>query len=284
MWKTVFALLLTISTAAWADDRRDQRNIYDVFRQWLKPSDAATVDEQGTALIKRYMAKLLYPVNLASFERPETDQKFRDAITMLQMQMGTPATGNLTSEEFDRLALAARDIDDYLVGIQPGKIVDVAKDGGWVAASGTLAGDDVVQRINHTRISCIRAEGICNVNSASFDPNTSFLWLNFGPVPYKIRLWTENAVTAVNAHSCGADTMTIDVAAKTVTIVSTGSCVSKTPKTYALIDGGAVAWKLHQDKVNKARALVYEPARRLLPPVHDASPAPTDKAAPDTTR
>src|ERR1700733_3155000 len=116
MWKTVFALVFIVSTSAWADDKRDERNVYDVFRQWLKPSGAATADGQGTALIKRYMAKLLYPVDLASFERPEADRKFRDAIMMLQTQMGTPATGSLTSDEFDRLALAARDIDDYLVG------------------------------------------------------------------------------------------------------------------------------------------------------------------------
>ena len=42
--------------------------------------------------------------------------------------------------------------------------------------------------------------------------------------------------------------------------------------------------KLHQDKANKARALVYEPARKLLPAVPDAPLAPGDKAAPDATR
>ena len=284
MWKTVFALVLAVSTAAWADDKRDQRNIYDVFRQWLKPSTAAAVDEQGTALIKRYMAILLYPVDLATFARPETDQKFRDAIMMLQTQMGTPATGTLTADEFDRLALAARDLDDHLIGLQPGKIVDVAKDGSSLTASGTLAGDDVTRKINHTRISCSRADGICNVHSASFDPNTSLLWLNFGPVPYKVRSWTANSVIAVNVHACGTDTMAIEIAAKTVAIDSTGSCMSKTPSAYTLIDGGPVAMKLHQDKMNKARALVYEPARKLLPPVHDAPPVPADKAAPEATR
>jgi hypothetical protein len=278
MWKIVFALLFTVSAAAWADDKRDQRNIYDVFRQWLKPSNTATVDEQGTALIKRYMAALLYPVDLASFDRPEVDQKFRDAIMKLQTQLGTPATGNLTADEFDRLALAARDLDDHAIGTQPGKIVDVAKDGSSVAASSTLAGDDVTRKINHTRITCSRAENICNVHSASFDPNTSFLWLNFGPVPYKVKSWTAIAVTAVNVHASGTDTMTIDIVEKTVSIDSTGSCMSKTPSRYSLIDGGPVTLKFHQDKVSKARALVYEPARKLLPPAPDAPQAPADKA------
>lgn len=60
--------------------------------------------------------------------------------------------------------------------------------------------------------------------------------------------------------------------------------MSKTPSAYTLIDGGPVAMKLHQDKANKARALVYEPARKLLPAVPDAPLAPGDKAAPDATR
>ena len=151
-------------------------------------------------------------------------------------------------------------------------------------ASGTLAGDDVTHKINHTRISRSRAEGICNVHSASFDPNTSFLWLNFGPAPNKVRSWTANSVTAVNVNACGTDTMTIDIAAMTVTIASAGSCMSKTPNAYTLIDGGPVATKLHQDKVNKARALVYEPAQKLLPAANDTSLAPADKAAPQATR
>jgi hypothetical protein len=35
--------------------------VYDVFREWMKPSNGATVDELVSARIKRYMANLLYP-------------------------------------------------------------------------------------------------------------------------------------------------------------------------------------------------------------------------------
>ena len=56
------------------------------------------MDEDGSPPRWRsVLAILLYPVDLASFDRPETDQKFRDTIMMLQTQMGTPATGNLTA-------------------------------------------------------------------------------------------------------------------------------------------------------------------------------------------
>jgi len=38
-----------------------------------------------------------------------------------------------------------------------------------------------------------------------------------------------------------------------------------------LDDGFSVSWKLHQDKVNKARALVYEAEKKLVPRIMDAS-------------
>ncbi len=56
--EVVLVFLIGLSSAAWADDQQDQRNIYDVFRQWSKPSADASVDEQVTALIKRHMANL----------------------------------------------------------------------------------------------------------------------------------------------------------------------------------------------------------------------------------
>jgi len=105
MTKALLIFLFTISPA-FADDQ----NVYDFFRQ-LPNSDSAIVDEQTTALIKRHMANLLYPADMGSFARPETDAKFREQVIALQKQMGAPATGTLTLDEFGRLVEAARDID-----------------------------------------------------------------------------------------------------------------------------------------------------------------------------
>ena len=110
MKKALLIFLLTISPA-FADDQ----NVYDFFRQ-LPNSDSAIVDEQTTDLIKRHMANLLYPVDMSSLARPETDAKFREQVIALQKQMGVPTTGTLTLDEFGRLAEAARDIDDRSVG------------------------------------------------------------------------------------------------------------------------------------------------------------------------
>jgi hypothetical protein len=61
------ALIVVISSGAFADERKDQSNVYDDLRQSMQPSATATVDEKVTALIKRYMASLLYPVDMSSF-------------------------------------------------------------------------------------------------------------------------------------------------------------------------------------------------------------------------
>ena len=110
MKKALLIFLFTISPA-FADDQ----NVYDFFRQ-LPNTDNAVVDEQTTALIKRHMATLLYPVDMGSFARPEKDAKFREQVIALQKQMGAPATGALTIDQFTRLAEAARDIDNRPIG------------------------------------------------------------------------------------------------------------------------------------------------------------------------
>jgi hypothetical protein len=89
MKKALLILLLTISPA-FADDQ----NIYDFSRQSDQNTDGAIVDEQTTAIIKRHMANLLYPVDMTSFTRPDKDVKFREQIIALQKQMGVPPTGN----------------------------------------------------------------------------------------------------------------------------------------------------------------------------------------------
>src|SRR5215471_5485138 len=116
--KKAFVIFLFTISPAFADDQ----HVYDFFRQ-LPNSDSAIVDEQTTALIKRHMANLLYPVDMGSFTRPETDAKFREQVIALQKRMGTPATGILTLDEFGRLAEAARDMDDRPVATTMKKVV-----------------------------------------------------------------------------------------------------------------------------------------------------------------
>jgi len=70
--------------------------------------------------------------------------------------------------------------------------------------------------------------------------------------------------------------MTMDIQTELVMIASVphsdlSFCAKQGPRTWRLLDDGfSVSWKLHQDKVNKARALVYEGKRNLVPPGTDA--------------
>ena len=273
MKKALLIFLLTISPA-FADDQ----NVYDFFRQ-LPNSDSAIVDQQTTALIKRHMANLLYPVDMGSFAQPETDAKFREQVIALQKQMGVPATGTLTLDEFGRLAEAARDIDDRSVGTGIIKKT-VVKDGEFASATGIGGTDDIANRlappINISRIICQRTSGTCELNIAAFNPEDAHPYF-YIPWHYNIATWEPTRVTAVNEMRCATSLMTLDMQTESVTISSVphldlSSCANQGPTTWSLLDDGfSVSWKLHQDKVNKARALVYEANKNLVPPGLEAS-------------
>ena len=275
MRKVLFILLITLSPA-WADD---QTNVYDFNRQTEQNSDTAIVDEQLTALIKRHMANLLYPVDLTSFVRPEKDEKFRQQIIVLQKQMGEPATGTLTVDEFSRLADAARDIDDRVVGTGFPKIVDRPKDGELVWAVGTGTTDDLADPLAHpiniSRILCMRVSGTCELSTAEFSPEDSQLYFAT-PFQYSITTWEPNRVTATTEGPCGTALMSIDIKNKSVVISSVphsdlSFCPKVKPSTWRLADDAfPIIWKVHQDRVNKARSLLYEPETRLVPPIIDA--------------
>ena len=72
---------------------------------------------------------------------------------------------------------------------------------------------------------------------------------------------------------CSTALMTIDIKGEQVSIVTVPQpdellckrASREGPSTWKLVDGGPVAWKLGQEKMNKARMLVYRPAKRLMP-------------------
>jgi hypothetical protein len=75
---------------------------------------------------------------------------------------------------------------------------------------------------------------------------------------------------------CATSLMTLDIQTESVMISSVphsdlSFCANQGPTTWRLLDDGfSASWKLHQDKVSKARALVYEAKRNLVPPSIDA--------------
>ena len=265
--------LLVLVAPALADkqqDEFDERDVYDAFGELkLKPSPGVTLEEDVTSRIKRYMANLLYPVDMTSFVRPEKDAKLRELIVTLQKQMGEATTGFLTYRQFSKLQDAARSIDESPVTISPGIIVYRSDDGNLVGAVGTGVMNDLANPINVARILCTKSDGTCQMSTAEFDPKYSQL---FAPAPtiYEVKTWTPNRVTAIREHPCGSAFLTVDVATKDVTIASTPHadlpfCSKEPANIWKLADRFKITWNLHRDRYNQARALVYEPAKKMFP-------------------
>jgi hypothetical protein len=281
MRKCILVILLLVSTAASAEELNRQSNVYDDFRDLL-PAQNATTDEKVTALIKRHMANLLYPVDMSSLDGPDKDTKFRELIIVLQQQMGVPPTGVLTTEQFFRLQEASRYVDDDFIGLPGKQVFMVTEDGVAAFGTGTTdaspcldrpgAGCDIDRPINFVRIFCFRARGVCERSVATFDLKERFLFLDSG-TEYEIDSWTSSRVTAREQTPCATFLMTIDVEGKQVTIVTVPqpdlpSCSGwrppDRPSTWKLVDGIPIAQKLSGDRMNVARTLVYPPAKRLL--------------------
>jgi hypothetical protein len=267
----ILVFLLVIPGVAWADDKSDQRNVYDAFSELLyKPPKGVTLEEDVTSRIKRYMAALLYPVDLSSFARPEKDPKFSALVVALQKQMGETPTGILTFGQFDKLHEAARDLDGIEVSLPPGKLVYRNDNENSVGARGTGVMNDLANPININRMLCIKSEGTCEMTAAELSlRNIPMLELP-PPVIYEVKTWTPSRITAIREHPCGTATLTVDVDAKDVTITSVPHtdlpfCSKEPANIWKLVDGFPVAWNIYLAKFNKARALVYEPARKLFP-------------------
>jgi hypothetical protein len=268
MIKFVVVFLLVFSGIAWADEKNDRRDVYDVLRESFKPSAGTTLEEDVTSRIKRYMAALLYPVELSSFVRPEKDPKFRHLVVALQNQMGEEATGILTYGQFNRLDDAAHSIDEREVSLGPGTLVYRSDDGNVVGARGTGAMSDLANPINITRLLCSKSEGTCEMSGAEFDLKYGML-ISQPPAIYEIKTWGRNRVTAIREHPCGTASLTMDLETKDVTIASVphadlSFCSKEPANIWKLVDGFPVAWNIYREKYNTARALVFEPARKFF--------------------
>lgn len=188
---------------------------------------------------------------VSSFVRPERDPKLRELIVALQKQIGEPTTGILTYGQFSKLQDAARGIDERQVAVAPGKIVYRSDNGEAVGAVGTGVMDDLANPINVSRILCTKSVATCELSTAEFDLKYSMLTAP-APTIYEIKTWTTKRVTAIREHPCGSAFLTIDLATEDVTIASTPH-------------GFKISWNLYRDRYNKARDLVYEPARKMFP-------------------
>jgi hypothetical protein len=114
---------------------------------------------------------------------------------------------------------------------------------------------------------------MCQEYTAWFNLDGRVLYLGLID-EYQITSWSSSRVTAESRAPCFTDLMTIDIKPQQVTTVRapqpdysscTGFQYPDHPLTRKLVNGFDVAWKVSQEKMNKARKLVYPAARALLP-------------------
>jgi hypothetical protein len=285
---TLFTAVIALSTVAFAEDKKPS-NVYEWFGELPKasPDVRPVTPEEITADIKRHMANLLYPVDMSSLAPPDKDPKFHDLIAVLQQQMGDPPTGVLTTDQFGRLAQASHNIDLELIALSFSKkhvhMYDTgmfANGNAFLNAEGTGSWDNMNPRddrpLNAVRIVCYEARALCERHTAhlSFDDQVRVLSLNLHDGDeYQITSWSSSQVTAESQAPCFTDLMTVDIKPEQVTTVRVpqpyrSSCSGFQPPdrqmTWKLVDGFEVAEKFRQEKMNKARKLVYPAARALL--------------------
>ena len=148
-----------------------------------------------------------------------------------------------------------------------------------MSATGTGGTDDIANPlappINISRIFCQRTSGTCELSIAAFNPQDAHLYF-YIPWEYSITTWEPTRITATNEMPCASSLLTLDLQTASLVISSVphsdlSFCPKLGPTTWRLLDDGfPVSWKLHQDKVNKAHALVYEANRNLVPASIDA--------------
>lgn len=218
---TLFTALIAFSTVAFAEDKKPS-NVYEWFRQLPKasPDVRPVTPEETTALIKRHMAYLLYPVDVASLAPPDKDPKFHDLIAVLQQQMGDPPTGDMTIEEFNRLSEASHNIDGDLIALPLAMVSSI--DVNTVFAQGTGSWDNIDRSIdrpiNIVHIDCFKDKGMCQEYTAWFNLDGPVLYLGLID-EYQITSWSSSRVTAESHAPCFTDLMTIDIKPQQVTTV-----------------------------------------------------------------
>jgi hypothetical protein len=273
-----FLILIVVSTGAFAEDKNNQANVYNEFRQWMKPHPEATVDEEVTARIKRHMANFLpsghdfvcstragREVSRANYRLAEANGSTTDWNVNVR---SVRSTGKSSSRHGRS--------SDWRVARQN---VSRPNNGEWLSTVGTGTTDDRANPLSHpiniTRIWCLQSSGTCELSTAEFSPEDSQLYFST-PFDYSITAWGPTRVTATSEHPCGTALLSIDIPTKSVRISSVphsdlSFCSKEGPTTWRLADDGfPIIWKIHQEKANQARALVYAPARRVVPPVVDA--------------
>jgi hypothetical protein len=286
-------VLLLILGASQGADRSPQNDIANMTQEQIRkldvytlmrfiskdaPADKFNSDAFVTARIKRGMAMLMYPVDMAVLDSPEKDAKFKAQIKELQKRMGAAQTGVLLQEQLDALEIAAKDV---LTGrrVYPPPGLFVLRHGEIVTASGTWVMEDDAFPVNYAEIKCAQSTQTCTqitidvVQPDQVSVDDQDFNLHLSTDIYRIISWNDDEVTATNETQCRRQRLTINTSSKQVAhittdksaepcrILLTGEAVPLLgrPRVATLGDGFKEPKKFYDARQKQAQRLFYDP-------------------------
>ncbi len=258
-------------------------DVYVVMRHITKgaePGKKFDADAFTTILIKKHLAMLLYPVNMAVFDNPDKDPKFKDQIRELQKRMGVMPTGVLLQGQFDALTKTAKIIDEPPV--YPPAGLTIIGLPGLVVAKGTWVMEGDAFPVNYNEITCTQSTQVCtevsvNVVQPNQLANDSDYNLIVWTTDFKVASWDSKEVSAINETQCRRERLTINTSSKQAFHISTDKslegCKLLTGETLPLLgkprlstlgDGFQEPKKIYEARKKQAQRLLYEPATKAL--------------------
>jgi len=150
------------------------------------------------------------------FIEPSEEQKHQ-AIKDFQTSIGDKADGVLTLAQFEELGRrATRSTDTPVYPFTFGENISVYIDANFAVAEGTwiIEGEKIAYPINHSRISCEKSTGICeivqvDVSIPSLDENSDSYSLHLSTQDYEVISWTKDEVVSQSVGKCRKVLMTM---------------------------------------------------------------------------
>lgn len=255
-------------------EQKGGMDIYQVNREMFHQANPA-MNAEGftTALIKKHMAMLMYPVDLGVLQPPTQDAKFQAQIQLFQTKLGVPATGVLTWSQFEILQQAATTATERKV-LPPSALLvhrEGAGSGEMLRAQGTWLGEGESLPLNYTEIVCRQADQACletgiEVGVPAHTEAEHDYRLSLTTRSYRVTAWNETEVLAEGEDRCRPFRLSINTQTKQAIRSSaagtgTGCTATGTPATARLSAGSHEANRYFAARRANALKLSYEPFR-----------------------
>lgn len=164
-----------------------------------------------------------------------TDEQLQRWVTQFQHDVGEPETGVLSVAQMDTLtkrsdAIKIADVNVTLpLTDNDGPEIIVTED--LVSAKGTfiIEGDKPAYPLNIASFDCDRKSGYCNQSNVDINADGSIYYVNTFQTSLPILSWNEEEIVANGEGMCATSTLTINVRAKEVYVITRNNGQSCAP-------------------------------------------------------